>query len=563
MKRLKFEEIWLLSQSEKKARMETLSNDVTAVVAPNEFGKSSLIKSLYAALGAEPNKNPESWVQAKVISLLKFSIDDVSYFILRHGSIFALFDESRKRLWNANGITKGLAPQLNPMLDFNIKLLNKSNELTAPVPALCFMPFYVDQDKGWTDIWESFSGTGMFSNYKTDIANFHAGIRPKEYYIAKSEKSEGSTRLTELRQDRNALARAEVRIKKKRTSIGITFDPETFADRITNLLAEQNALQAQFDVVKGRVSELQSFRSMAINEMEIAKKVLSELDADFKFLEKIEDPEIHCPICNTMHKNDFANRYGLLSDADACRTVYSESLMRSNDYGARIEKELRQINGVQDRIERIGAILDEVRGEVKLRDILNDESERMIDEAFVIESDDINARIGEIDALIAAAEAKMKEFDKVARKNEIRDFYAKRMAEFCNELGVSNIPVGVLKSVRPTINEAGSSQPRLLLAYYFAILHTIAKYSTAFFGPIVIDTPKQQDQDDRNAEAMIRFCIERKPAGSQLILASGSLHGVNVPGHTIQPDQQHSLLSSKQFDAVKKFIVPFLNAALE
>lgn len=543
--------------------METISSEVTAVVAPNEFGKSSLLKSLYATLGAEPTKNPENWVQAQVISLLKFSIDNVSYFILRHGPIYALFDESRKLVWNANGITKGLAPQLNPLLDFNIELLNKSNELAAPVPALCFMPFYIDQDRGWTEIWESFSGTGMFSNYKTDIANFHTGIRPKEYYFAKSEKSEASPKLTELRQDRNALGRAEARMKKNRTTIGITFDPETFADRITQLMEEQNALQAQFDVVKGRVAELQSFRSMAINEMEIAKKVLSELESDVKFLEKLDAPEILCPICNTMHKNDFANHYGLLSDADACRTVYVESLARANDYGERIQRELRQVIGVEDRITRIGVILDEVRGEVKLRDMLSDESERMIDDAFAIESADIDKRIGGIEHLITIAEAKMKEFDKVMRKNEIRNFYSLKMAEFCNELGVSNIPANVLKSVRPTINVAGSSQPRLLLAYYFAILHTIAKYSTAFFGPIVVDTPKQQDQDEENAKAMIRFCIERRPKGTQLILATGSLHNVDVPGIVIEPDKQQSLLSSNQFETVQAFIVPFLNAALE
>ena len=52
MKRLKFEELWLLSTKEKKARAESLSNEVTAVVADNEFGKSSLVKSLYATLGA-------------------------------------------------------------------------------------------------------------------------------------------------------------------------------------------------------------------------------------------------------------------------------------------------------------------------------------------------------------------------------------------------------------------------------------------------------------------------------------------------------------------------------
>lgn len=563
MKRLKFEELWLLSTKERKARAESLSNEVTAIVADNEFGKSSLVKSLYATLGAEPNKVPEAWTQAQVSSLLKFSIDGITYFILRWGPVFALFDEGGNKIWSVNGVTKGLAPKLSPMLNFNIELLTKSGETASPIPAFCFMPFYIDQDKGWSETWESFSGTGFVPNYKNDIANFHTGIRPKEYYAAKAIKAEASLELSSLRQDRSALNRAEARIKDKRSSIGIAFDPESFADRIEALLKEQNALQALFDTVKLKVSDLQSLRAMALEEMDIAKKVLSELEADVKFVEGVDESEIHCPTCNTVHKNDFSNRYGLLNDADACRRVYSESMKRVAEFETSIQNELRKVYGVQDRISKINELMEESRGEVKLRDMLHDESERMVDHAFLIEGAEIDGQIGEVDRRISSADTRMKEFDNAKHKRMVKDFYVEHMLAFCKELGVSKIPDAVLKSVRPTISEAGSSQPRLFLAYYYAILHTIANFSTAFFGPIVVDTPKQQDQDDKNAQAMIRFCIERRPKGTQLVLASGSLHGVDVPGRIISPGTKYSLLESGQFDAVRNFMTPFIDAVMD
>ena len=563
MKKLRFEELWLLSTKEKKAWNSSLTEDIIAVVADNEFGKSSFVKSLYATLGAEPHKTPESWVNAQVSNLLKFSIDGIMYFMLRDGPSYTLFDSDGKKLWLVNGITRGLAPKLAPMLDFNIELSTKSGDPAAPLPALCFMPFYIDQDNGWNETWEAFSGTGMIPNYKQDLANFHTGIRPKEYYAAKSEKNDALKERSAFLQERNALTRAEKRIREKRSAFGFAFDPATFGDHIEALLKEQNELQTLYDSVKAKISELQSQRTQAFEEMEIARKVLEELNADIKFVEKIEDTEIHCPTCNTVHKNDFANRYGLMNDADACRTVFSESRVRVAEFDASISLELRRVSGTQGQIEKISALLDEKRGEVKLGDMLRDESERMVDKTLIKEGQEIDHQVGEVDHRISLADSRMKEFENKAHKNSIMDFYIDKLRTFCDELAITNVPDKMYSSVRPIISEAGSSKPRLLLAYYYAILHTVATYSTACFCPIVVDTPLQQDQDVNNAERMIRFAIEKRPIGSQVILATGSLHSVNLAGKTISPNTKKSLLQTNQYDAVRDFVGPFLKRSME
>ena len=562
MKRLKFLELWLLSTNEGRARNEKI-DDVTAVVAPNEFGKSSLVKSLYWTLGAEPRKVPDEWTAAQVVSLLHFSIDSTSFYMLRYGPLFSLFDGNRKLLWSVSGVTKGLAPALSELLSFNMEVLaKKGGEVLSPNPAMCFMPFYIDQDRGWTESWESFVGMDWVTTTKDDIANFHTGIRPKEYYAAKAEKAEASLEKSAAKQDRDALSRAEARIQGKRTTIGVAFDPLVFSDRIEALLFEQNALQKTFDDAKIKVGELQSLRAMAFEEMEVAKRVMGELEADAKFLESIDDPDIRCPTCNTVHRNDFGNRYGLLNDVEACHTIYGESLKRVSEYDSRIRTEVRNVTGIEEGVARISDLLAETRGDIKLEDMLRDESERLMDQAFATEGGVLDQLIGEIERRIDAAQATMREFDKPKHKKAIKDFYSARMRKFCTELKVTRAPETVFSKIRPVIKESGSSQARLFLAYYYAILHTIANFSTAFFGPIVIDTPKQQDPDDENARAMIQFCIEHRPNDAQVILATGSIHGVKIPGRIIEPGEKFLLLRKEQFDDVNKFMKPFINAVI-
>ncbi|MDA8585787.1 hypothetical protein N9L47_05875 [Rhodobacteraceae bacterium] len=190
MKRLKFRKLWLLSDQEKRARVEDFSALTTAIVAGNELGKSSLAKSLYATLGADPGRTSDKWKDAKVETLLEFEIDRSVYFMLRQAGRYALFDEKAVLVWTGSSVVSDLAPKVSELLDFEVTLNRRGGQNAVPPPAFCFLPFYIDQEKGWNDTWASFSGLDMVSAYKTDLARYHTGIRPKEYYRSKAEKDE-------------------------------------------------------------------------------------------------------------------------------------------------------------------------------------------------------------------------------------------------------------------------------------------------------------------------------------------------------------------------------------
>src|SRR5690554_2282071 len=92
MKRFVLSEIMLLSHREKKAKAVELNPHRTVIYGKNDTGKSSLIKSIYEAFGANPRKSNPKWVNLSPIILVTFLIDGVKYVILKDFKTYAIFD---------------------------------------------------------------------------------------------------------------------------------------------------------------------------------------------------------------------------------------------------------------------------------------------------------------------------------------------------------------------------------------------------------------------------------------------------------------------------------------
>lgn len=561
MKNLKLRRLLLLSRLEGKAREETFDENTTVVFGENDTGKSHLIKSIYSAFGADASVVNEKWANASVVTMVEFSVDGEIHSILRFDNQFALFDAANDLLWTGASLVKEVGPKISELLDFAIQLTSKSNDFVVPPPQFCFLPFYQDQDRGWDDSWSSFKSLGMIPNFKKSILEYHTGIRPREYYSAQAQRADAQREQNELKAERRALDRASERLRSGRSPVTATFSPELFGYQIEQLLAELNELRAIYEGVKHKVSELQSRRAVLVEEIEIARTALAELDADVKFTQNLSDAQVICPTCNTVHENDFANRFSLISDADACRGFLASARHSLAEVEADVARQLQSLSSYSDRIGRIDALLEEKRGDVKLRDMLNDESERIVDATIAAERAMIEGGIVEWQAKEDEAIKLMKAHSSAKRKAEIVAFYAKKLSAFAVELGVT-FGAAAKKSVSPKINETGSYGPRAILAYHFALLHTIREFTTSCLCPIILDTPLQQDQDDTNAAAIIGFALKNMPRDMQLVLGTVSLHGAAYDGHIINPQVKESLLQSDQFETVNAYIRPFINKML-
>ena len=77
---------------------------------------------------------------------------------------FAVFDGDTL-LKITDSVTNGLAPLLGEIFDFSVYLPNKeTGKVEMAPPAFTFMPYYIDQDKGWSGLYDSFASINQYKS---------------------------------------------------------------------------------------------------------------------------------------------------------------------------------------------------------------------------------------------------------------------------------------------------------------------------------------------------------------------------------------------------------------
>ena len=160
-----FKSILVADIQQKKARYVTFERGLNVITSSeNHVGKSSIIKSLYGTLGAEVNRDTK-WDKNSKLSVVTIDVDGIEYRIARLMKRFAIFKGSDLILVT-DSVSKDLAQKLSEIFNFSVYLAKKTGQkevIQAP-PAFSFIPYYIDQDKGWSDLYKSFESLDQFSS---------------------------------------------------------------------------------------------------------------------------------------------------------------------------------------------------------------------------------------------------------------------------------------------------------------------------------------------------------------------------------------------------------------
>ncbi len=226
----------LCSLSEKRARRFSFHPRTTIVKGDNDTGKSSLLKSIYRCFGAAPAVTHNKWKGARVISVLTFAVDGVTYHALQNETQYSFYDADRQHLATFDSVTKGVAPYFADLLGFGLKLPTRQNDLITPPPAYLLLPFYIDQDAGWKSSWSSFARLDQFANWKKDLAEYHVGIRPNEYYWAKGKRDALNERLAPLVAKQGTLKSILMDLEEKLRAVTFDIDIEAYQSDVKELL---------------------------------------------------------------------------------------------------------------------------------------------------------------------------------------------------------------------------------------------------------------------------------------------------------------------------------------
>lgn len=560
MKSLLFDEILLISSRERKARRIKFDRHLTVVqgVGGNRRGKSALLKSLYASLGADPVKIDRKWLRAGVSTLLRITVDGVKYAVHRDSNDFAVFDANDRLLARHHGVHDGLDDFLARVTAFNLKLVSAKGEVITPPPQYIFVPFYMDQDASWKRNWSSFRGLEQIPRWRRDVAEYHLGMRAESFYEHKARRSQLTRELATTQARKAGLRDAYSKVRERYAGLHFNVDFAAYQREVDALLARCTELSRSDEVFKAQLVDIENRRRVLEAQAEIVATVRGEVATSYDFANKAPDT-IACPTCGKHYDNTEVRRFNLAHDVDSCDDLMA-SLQRSISAADRLLARARKkYERNADSLREVNELLDAKRGEVRLEDLIKQEGKKELRlaleesiNASVNEELNLWLRIKDLDRIMAAPE------DREHRADVSRRFRS-AFDDFCEELGV------VRESTEEEhgrvdlsiSSETGSLVPRALLAYYFAFLDTLSQDLGPVLCPIVVDSPNQQDQTADNVRRILGFIRDHRPKKAQMVLAIAEGHNIEFEGKLVELDRAEGLLTESEYFEVLDELRPF------
>lgn len=562
MSTLNFTELMLVSFREKKARRVRFDEKVTVLHGTNETGKSSLIKSIFRTLGAEPAKVNSRWKDADARSLLRFTCESGEYTLLRVGESYSIFDSRGRLLRRCKSVSNELGPFLAGLFNFKLQLQSRDGVFSPLPPAYYFLPFYMDQDSSWVKAWSSFANLGQFANWRKGVVEYHAGIRGNAYYESQSNRLNAEQELARGRRKREGL-QAIYDDLQDRFEIGqFNVDFSAYQSEIEELLARCEELRLREERYKAELAEMYNQRGELQAQLRITQQAREESHEDYEHAHKSEGEEIECPTCGAGYTNSFAERFAIAVDEDRCANLalkISEELDAVDDRIREGKERARRLEAERASHEKL---LSRKEGELELTDLIRQEGRRELRQVM---STDLEAMIvaeGELSSRIYDAQQQMKKLESRDRRKAVNDFFHTKMGTFLQMLDVHSVPEKEYSNVYATIKDTGSELPRALLAQQVAFLHTIKEFGAQSFAPIVIDSPYQQEQDEDHKKRILRFLRDQLPSDSQLILALVEAPGEGLPGKHIETTEKYCILNEGSFDEVSEEVTHYIDATL-
>lgn len=514
MKRIRFKELALMSYSG-VARRINLNNDLVILAGGNESGKSSILKTLYHTLGATVHPFAQRWDEANVISMLKFTIDGANFKAVRMANDIYVFYPDGSLCFHETDRQK-IAVRLDELL--GIPPFHKDasgNEITLPVGCL-FMPFYIDQDHGWDQPWNSLL---RLEGGKHNAMMFHVGAINEEYYSYKSLLDAAESKLKSTIDEIIGSTKFKNTFMNRYKNVDrLPFTDEEFKRGIDDVLSKLSELKGEQNKILQELEKLYGVRYSYQFNIDQLKDNINEIDKDFKYALK-SPHELCCPMCGAMVENGPFERFRMLDDRDRCKNLLIENNRKLEQINERIREKERVSGDIKKKIDELQQSINARSAQVSLEEMF---IEKMKEHVETVMTDTVNALLVDktkIENEIAGYKNNLKRVNKDDIRQTIQRDFDNYMRSTLRKLGLGRNESQRHYTLGGKVKTTGSNIIKMVIAYTYAYYHVMIKHNCPVFAPIVIDEPKQNGLDDNGFSSIIDFIINNRPEESQLILS--------------------------------------------
>lgn len=519
-----FKSILIADLQKKTAFQAQLSKGINIITSDdNHVGKSSLIKSLFHALGAEC-KFDEPWNLPTKLFVAWVVLNGHEYIFARAKDRFCILDEG-EILLATRQVGKQLAPFLEQLLSFHISSLDKTTRMHRSDPMLLYLPYYIDQDLGWgNEPFVSFANVNQFKKGdRLSSLYSHLGIDEGEYSDLEDEKATIDRELKEISAEQKSMKRLLSLLNDELTHYA--FDGEEPAELKTNL-------DTLFDEIDPLMEKANEYRI----EIQNSQRALAHYNRELKVVNEYVK----------IRANHTANgTTGLNITCPNCGYEYGESVADSirETYGIQGQEYVQQqiqylISKTQEQIEFLKAKRSEVIRQIEeekakaagednatedyvrslgLKKTICDIEEKY--DAKLLEEHEGNERKKTIDRELRKRSKLRKELDAA---------YSDNLQTAMTDLGIWSPDfenkIGIMKPA--TIQ--GSAGSKAVLADYLSFITTRSEVDNPGPDiPFVVDSPRTKEASDLSSKLILESIKSIRDLLPQIIVATTEFNRLN------------------------------------
>ena len=514
MKEMYFDNILIADIVEKTAHFHKFEKGFNVVTSQdNHVGKSSLLKSLYFAMGAEVDFD-NVWNKNTKLYVVEFYIDEIKFSMARWQKAFAFFRETELIL-TTKSVSRELARKFEKIFSFAVYMANKkTNKIELAPPAFTFMPYYIDQDKGWSGLYESFSNIDQYK--KSDR------IKSLYYHLGIYTRS-----TVELMAKRDTLKDKIEQLKEEEEKSRITI--ESLYAEIQNLLPADSIeeLEKNLIIPKERISLLVSRIGETRNKIQSLETALYQHEHQLEVIQEYRKIKDGVSVREDRDKIHICPKCGYSFDEEIYSIVRSNYNLQNEDY---MYKQIEQIiSSIASELEKYKEnyvnLMDELKQQEQAYDEKQDSYEVYLRQRGLQDSvrhftEQLGENVYEQEEHGKEIKKINKEIRKLPNKKEVEENYIENVRLNIIKLDAWNSAYeGNIKLLKP-IKAQGTLENKIILAQMIGLFQTMQYFRTnTILFPLVVDSPRAKEASHTSSKDILKLIFEMDNL-PQVILAT-------------------------------------------
>lgn len=449
----------------------------------NHVGKSSLLKSIYYSFGCNVDYDSAWNKESKLVSV-NFMLNDKEYKISRLNNKYLLQDSGGRILLRTKEVSKELAPFLSELFDMEIYLTDKNKKIELAPPVYFFLPYYIDQDKGWSnEPFNSFLNLGQFNKKeRLKCLYYHLGLYNKETIVLTNE-------IESLKDEKIQFEQ----LNTKYIDLKNILEDEIEVLEVPNNNELHKSLDELKDSITGKLVELDEVK----NKIESSKSVLSNLEYNLEVLKnnfKHQDNinVIACPNCGFKDCKSFTYKSENIIIEEFSELNIEFSIYELNKM---INEQRENINYYTDIYKDLYNEISSKKQKVENSDIFSKFINGKGSENIKLDFDKkISNNTTQINELTSIIKSKEKNLNKIKDPKKLNKLYKEEVINFLLELNAwderSSSQITLIKPFKGQGNLAVKS----IVASYLSLFKVMEIYNnevTKF--TFIIDSPRSKE----------------------------------------------------------------------